>query len=584
MKGSQSLVLVGAVLAAGSLGVWCFLPPRVAARAHPNVLILLWDTTRADHLSFYGHDKPTTPNMAKWAESGVVFERAISPAMWTVPSHASMFTGVTSTTHGADFDYRWLDGANVTLAETLQAAGYDTYAFSANPNLADNRINLLQGVAEIEMAWRGRFKAPVSQITRQKLIQRDVSTEISPGFAGKGTDHFYYNAAPVTGDALTTWLDTRAEKEKPWFAYLNYMEAHKPRVPGLAARERMVDSPAELELGLSTDLSLVNQLLYSVGAREYSNEELSAIEAVYDAALSELDDHTGALLEDLRQRGELDDTIVIFTSDHGENLGDHHLFGHRHGLYQALVHVPLVISYPGKLAPRRVIETTSNLDLYYTIARLAGVEPPPAPQPSFRTDLLAGTASAVFAETIGIDREGIERVVRSDLDAQKWMHTFQSIVADGWKLIETSTGEKELYNLSIDPDELSDVAAAEPSRLAALDTQLDAWHAAVPKYDPTRRAEGEGPVQDDEETRQALEALGYLTGDDAAAGSAENRCSSLDESARALCSRGEVACGPLPLPHRDKCQVEARKCSTEACMVAVETKAARFLQRRGKRP
>ena len=122
------LFLLGAVGLAAGAG-WAVrrsipapLPAVEVAKAagHPNVLIILWDTTRADHLNLYGYDKQTTPNMAKWAEKGVVFEQAISPAMWTVPSHGTLFTGVMSTTHNADYDYRWLDGCNVTLAEWLR--------------------------------------------------------------------------------------------------------------------------------------------------------------------------------------------------------------------------------------------------------------------------------------------------------------------------------------------------------------------------------------------------------------------------------------------------------------------------------
>ncbi|MBA2320781.1 MAG: sulfatase [Deltaproteobacteria bacterium] len=592
-----------AVLVSAGLGVWWFLPDAPAEgeaqrergpRSHPNVLIVLWDTTRADHLTVYGHDKPTTPNLAKWAETGVVFEKAISPAMWTVPSHASMFTGVTSTTHGADYDYRWLDAANVTLAETLAASGYYTYAFSANPNLADSRVNLLQGVSTIEMAWRGRYKRVVGQLTRKKLIGNDASTEISPGYPGRKSGHFYYNAAPVTGEALGNWLDERDDQDRPWFAYLNYMEAHKPRVPSLAARERVVDSPEELELGLTTDLSLDQQLLYSVGALEYTPEQLAAIDAVYDATLTELDDWTGRLFADLERRGELNDTVIVFTSDHGENLGDHHLFGHRHGLYQALVHVPLVISYPAKLEPKRVQAPTSNLDLYYTITRLAGVEPPPAPQPMFRTDLLASTGEAVFSETIGIDREGIHRVLANDLDAEKWMHTFQSVIAAGWKLIETSKGERELYNLINDPDELADLATAEPAKVAELDALLDGWHATVPPYDPSRRLPGEGPVVDDAETKAALAALGYLDGaedepeegpEEAAPSAAP--CAGLAGEAQDRCGRIEAACDALPTANAAKCRAHGAGCGedpekAEACLRDMETRADRFLQKRGR--
>jgi arylsulfatase A-like enzyme len=566
--------------------------PRVRP-AHPNVLIVLWDTTRADHLTVYGHDKPTTPNLARWAEGAVVFEQAISPAMWTVPSHASLFTGTTSTTHNADYDYRWLDGANVTLAEWLGQQGYDTYAFSANPNLADNRINLLQGVSRVEMAWRGVWKQRVGQLTRRKLLKDDASTEISPAFPGRSTGHFYYNAAPVTGEALGAWLDQREDPSKPFFAYLNYMEAHKPRVPSLAARQRVARDEAQIALGLRTDLSLENQLLYSVGAKEYSPDELAAIEAVYDASLTELDDWTGRLFDDLRQRGLLEDTIVVFTSDHGENLGDHHLFGHRHGLYQALVHVPLVIAWEGHLAPKRVTAPTSNLDLFYTISRLAGFEPPAEVQANFRTDLLGGTSEVVFSETIGIDREGILKVTRSAVDAERWMHTFQSVIQDGWKLISTSKGTHELYHLAVDPDELQDLSQTEPARLAALQETLKATVASIPRYDPAQRKEGEGPQEDDAATRAQLAMLGYLEEGDAAAPETAPAspapaaaCTALSGDAKLRCQRIEAACGPMPEPHAGKCRAAVADCDAkpageqEACLRNVEAIAARFQERR----
>ncbi len=545
-------------------------PASVASKApvtrseHPNVLVILWDTTRADHLSLYGHDEQTTPNMAKWAENAVVFEQAISPAMWTVPSHASMFTGVMPTTHNADYDYRWLDGTNRTLAEWLGESGYDTYAFSANPNLADKRYNLLQGVDTVEMSWKGQWTKRVGAETRKKLIQRDRSTEISPGYAGKKGGPFSNNAAPFTGKALTTWIDQRPDPGKPWFAYLNYMEAHKPRVPTLEARRRIADSPESIELGLSTDLSLENQLLYSVGAREYTPAELSAIEDVYDASLTELDDWTGKLIEDLRQRGELENTIIVFTSDHGENLGDHHLFGHRHGLYQALVHVPLVIAWEGHLEGRRVAEPTSNADLYWTITRLAGLPPPESPQPGYRTDLLAGTSEAVFTEAIGIDREGIEMVKRAVVDPTRFEHRFKAVVQAGWKLIETDAGVKELYHLAIDPDELTDLSASEPARLAELDAALDRWAAAQPAYDPTGQTASDVPVEDDEATKAMLTVMGYIPEEDeeapadgtavaSAAPAPTDVCHGLPPATASDCRQRLAACDGFAEPKRSEC-------------------------------
>jgi arylsulfatase A-like enzyme len=575
------------VVALAAIGgyAWSHRPIPRKHPSHPNVLIVLWDTTRADHLSFLGSKKPTTPNMDEWSKTGVVFEKAIAPSMWTVPSHASMFTGLTTTTHGADYDYRWLDASYVTLAEWLGQNGYDTYAFSANPNLADNRINLLQGVDRVEMAWRGHWKPEVAKTTREKLIERDRSTEISPSWPGHNNGAFYYNAAPQTAEALDGWLDARGDTDKPFFAYLNYMECHKPRVPSLEARTKMADDPAQLELGLQTDMSLDSQLLYGIGKKEFTPAELAAIDSVYDAALFELDQWTGKLLADLKQRGVLDDTIVVFTSDHGENLGDHHLMGHRQGVYQALVHVPLVISWPGHLKPRRVQEPVSNMDLYYTLAKLAGFEPPPGPQPQFRDDQLATPAKAVFSETIGIDREGILKVTSSDEDRSKWMQTYQTVLQDGWKLIVTSSGEKELYNLINDPDELADQADRQAEKVAALTATLDAWKATVPPYDPAHRTAADGPVDDDAETRKQLAMLGYVQpGEDQPSLPA---CDGLKGVEAELCRRTAAACGPLPPDRVEKCTAAAHQCASqegagrERCIQEVEETAARFLKKHG---
>jgi len=489
----------------------------------PNVLIILWDTTRADRLSLYGYDLETTPRMRAWAEKGVVFENAVSPAMWTVPSHASMFTGLPPTTHGAGYDYRWLDHANVTAAEHFRDNGYETYAFSANPNLTPTGKNLLQGFDTIHLSWGGRWRKKVDENTRKKQIKRDASTEISPSYSKKALTNrpFTYNAGPVTQEAFGGWLLNQRDKSKPFFAYLSYMESHKPRIPTLESRKKVADQDT-IELALKTDISFRNQLAYSYGKQSYTEDELAAINRTYDACLIDLDNATGDLLDQMEQHGLLENTIIIFTSDHGEMLGEHQLFGHRASVYQELLHVPLVVSWPAGLKPKRVSDPVSNLDIYNTLLELTGV---PRPEVEMSMGNLAdGAREAVgaFAETISIDRLGWQKItgMYPDLDRDPWTVKYRSFVHGDHKIIRDSNGLEVLYHLGEGDDEHHDIAATSTDLLEDLRGRLDAYLGGMAPYDASKRTKRDlrdKSKAEDSQTdaqREMMEQLGYLDGEE----------------------------------------------------------------------
>ncbi len=526
----QAIAAIVAVVVLGLVGVGIAVSAQDRTPAkQPNVMIILWDTVRADRLSMYGYQLDTTPRMKAWAdESGVVFENGISPAMWTVPSHASMFTGVPPSTHGAGFDHRHLDDVNLTIAEHLNANGYDTYAFSANPNLSPSRVNLLQGVDHIHLSWGAKFRGKVAQLTRKKLLKRDASTEISPAFKGgkKGTG--FFNAGPVTHEAFTGWLDKRTEPDKPFYAYLSYMEAHKPRVPAKASRLAVADKNT-VKVGLNTDLSFKSQLFYSYGKKAYTEEELTAVSRVYDATLRDLDEATADLLDDLEARGILDDTIVIFTADHGEMLGEHQTFGHRNGVYSPLVHVPLIISYPRKYKPSRVATPVSNMHIYDTILALTGVPKPEGAQGYVQGDLMSVAKQgprAVFAESISIDRLGFGKVKKAfpKLTRDVWANKYRTVIEGDYKLIQTvdfdsdAITDHELYHLVEDPLEIKDIADANPDKAKELTAKMAAWRAEVVKWNP----EGADDVNATESDGMAamLNLLGYTEGESIVAGTA----------------------------------------------------------------
>ena len=520
-------VLAVAAVAVGG-GLWLARPPTPP----PNVLVILWDTTRADRLSLYGYPVPTTPRLDAFAKSATVYEHATPVGVWTLPTHTAMFTGLRETSHGLRTYARWLDGAHETLAEQLLASGYDTFAFSANP-MVSPITNLTQGFETVHTSFarpgaRGdRYTRPSRRATRQKLIPGDASGELSPGWVGReggsnwGPRVMFKDAGPVAHQALVDFLDERPGRQKPFFAYLNLMEAHSPRIPSMGSRRRVSDE-ATIRAGLATDQSLYALHEGTVGARSFTPEALQAIGAVYDASVRDLDDVTGDLLDDLAARGILDDTVVIVVADHGEALGEHGYWEHRWNVYEPLLHVPLVIRYPKRFeAGARVSERVSTADLYATVLELAGLTPPGK---AWSTSLVGRKVFDPFVFAQALDpmssQLGALLEVHPELDTVRYTRPRCAAYQGSSKLLyDPVRGEHELYDLAADPGEarnLYDPAGA-PAR--ALEAALAAFEEGLPVFDPaTRSAEARAHLEEaggDGEAAQ-LAMLGYTDGPEAA--------------------------------------------------------------------
>lgn len=481
----------------------------------PNVLLILWDTTRADRMSLYGYERPTTPRLEALAGKARVFERAVSPAIWTVPAHGSLFTGLAVSSHGAHSQWTWLDGHHVTMAEWLGEKGYDTYLFSANVYVED-KTNLTQGFGTRHYSYKDPWRGPARKAASKKLLAEDQSTEISPGFQRGGSralgwsKSVFKDAAPVAQRAFLRWLSER-DAEAPFFAYLNLMEAHSPRTPSLASREALL-SPAQIKLGLETDVSQVTLVDYTFGDTTYSPEELEAISGVYDASIRDLDQATGELLDALEAQGILEDTIVILTSDHGENLGEHGHFEHRFVIYEPLIHVPLMIYYPKGLAPGRVAEEVSTLNLFGTVLDLLDMEFPNTPME--RESLLELTPGVAYTEIAGAEPGWTNKVMRRypQADWSKLKRSYRSVNQGGWKYIEASDGEQELYSLMEDPGERDNRVRANPGKTGELGQQLEERLEALPNYDRSKRSPDDAPIKAKagSETERQLKLLGYV--------------------------------------------------------------------------
>lgn len=487
-------------------------PNRPVPAGKPNVLLIVWDTVRADHTTPYGYARDTTPRLAELAKDGVVYERAVSPGMWTVPGHASLFTGLPESAHGANAATNWLDSRFQTVAETFVDAGWSTYLFAANPHLGDH-TNLGQGFERREFPTDKRWAGKARKATTSKLIATDASNTLGPAFKGGGkypsgrSADQGKDAGPVAGEALMAWLDERQDKQRPFFATLNLMEAHVPRVPSMASREALFDE-AQIQAQLEFDQSYGYLLAYTVGLHEFTPPQLDLIEQVYDASLRDIDRATGAIVDQLRQRGLLDDTIVIVTADHGEHIGDHHRADHKFSVYNALVRVPLVIRYPSRFAAGRVARPVSTMDLYATLAEIEGLTMPAG---TLSRSLLSEAPAQAYAELVEPTRLVFDRMrkVHKDFDSSPYELQYASVEDGDLKCIRRSDGHVELFDVRADPAEAHDLAPTRGADAAALCARIDAWRATFPAYDPSKSDARHDELSAEE--KQRLVELGYLS-------------------------------------------------------------------------
>jgi arylsulfatase A-like enzyme len=272
----------------------------------------------------------------------------------------------------------------------------------------------------------------------------------------------------------------------------------------------MADDPDLVQLGLQTDQAHIRLHFYNFGKHDYSERELAAIRGVYDATLVDLDDATARLLQGLRERGVMDDTIVVLTSDHGENLGEHGLFNHRFSLWESLSHVPLVVWGPG-IEPGRDDAPVSTADLFSTLCALTPVDCPEHLSARTWLDPEPGPAVTWLAEPLRREIETV-RQVYPDVQVEPWMKHGHAVFDGRYKVQRLSNGTRALYDLQTDPGELAPLD--DPARRDALLESLDRWVDQVAPYDPSARGPGDDPAHvraSQQELRAQLEALGYTT-------------------------------------------------------------------------
>jgi arylsulfatase A-like enzyme len=440
-----------------------------APGAGPNVLFIVLDTVRAQSLSLYGYPRPTTPRLSAFARRGAVFERAVATASWTLPSHASMFTG--RLLHETAVTYlRPLDRRFPMLAELFHRQGYLTAGFVANTMYCSRESGLARGFTHYEdYPWISAADLIDSSSLARFLVQRlDLMEHFKTlPLSGRKT------AARVNRD-LVEWL--ALPRERPFFVFLNYMDAHDPY-------------PAPEPFGTRFGVPFADRDPWVEFEWQWGERQIAGKAKAYDASLAYLDDELGSLFGELDKRGLLDSTLVIVTSDHGESLGDHRLIGHGKSLYMSELRVPLVITFPGRVpAGKRIAEPVSLRDLAATIVELSGIED---------RGVFPGRSLAVHWEGDSLAHREPAPPVVSELRPPHWAPLLprwypvrhgemRSAVAGRHHYIRNGDTTEELYDLEQDPEEAHDLAATDEGRRA-----LPALRAAI--HSPPRGPEPEGP-------------------------------------------------------------------------------------------
>lgn len=453
----RTSAVLGALLLAAFIGTWAWrswgessqIAKLPEARAgSKNVLVITLDTVRAKSLGLCGYERPTTPKLEAFAERGVLFDHAIATAPWTLPSHAGLFTGRFHHELSVNWD-TGLDDTYPTLAEELAGHGYATAAFTANLNYCSYEVGLARGFAHFD-----DYPNTPGQIVLASSLGRAVTNSAMLRDALQWHENLNRKFAADINDAFLGWIDNRPER--PFFGFLNFYDAHQPYLP-----------PGEFEgkfgkvvprTGFRYDTNLIEIEEWN----KLTPEQIQCEHDSYDGAIAYLDDQLGQLFDALEQRGILKDTLVVLTSDHGEQFGEHQLYNHGNSLYLPAVRIPLLVALPGRVPERARVTTPISLrDVPATILDLVGL--------SDGSQLPGQSLAHYWDDTVKDAEPDIILTECLIIEGTRRRGESKSLIAGNLHFIVNGDGSEELYDISDDLAELRNRRASPDGRATAAD-------------------------------------------------------------------------------------------------------------------
>jgi arylsulfatase A-like enzyme len=486
-RGKATLTLALETDQPGRLGFWG--SPVVRSSGNRRGVIVLWaDTLRADHLEPYGYARKTSPSLRRMAEEGTHFRNFVTQATWTKVSTPTLLTSLYPTSHGVR---EWMDrvpASAVTLAEVYRDAGYATFSFPAN-GFTGQLTNLHQGFEEVQ-----EFDS----------LPREAHDK----------------NARLGMDRLFSWLEVH--RDVPFFAFLNFLDPHDPYKP-YAPYDTMWADPAKAEAhekdGKTVSKFIANPLLkqFAMATREELVKAgldpagyVAHDQDWYDGSIRAMDAEIGRLLERLRDMGLDRSTLVVFTSDHGEEFLEHGRMFHGQSAYGELNRVPFILWQPGTIpAGKAAGEVVGTIDVMPTLLELGGLRVPAEAQGQSLVPLLLaapGSPARAWAGRPAITEKLLSKDEHHDSESF-------AIMADGWKLVRNvirapGMPEVELYDFEKDPLDQHDLSAQHPEVVRKLSAEMDAWKKQAEARRVKPDAEAARALSAEELER--LRALGYL--------------------------------------------------------------------------
>jgi len=441
-----------------------------AEPAPPSFVLIVLDTVRRDYTGAGPAGERFSPNLDRLAEEGTRFTNAWANGPWTIPSHASLFTGLFPLMHGCNSQSLQLDPRHSTLAEALGGRGYQTAAFYSNPWLSDRMSGVLRGF----------------QTKRESEIPGTMSVS-NPDQGGEETLR-----------NLADWLDGR-DRDRPFFLFINLLEAHLSYDPRPLYRvEHLSDLPGRDHVSVRWGME------FNSGLHPPEEVDWTRVRRLYGGDVHNADQLLGSALTLLREAGLYEETVVIVTSDHGENLGDHGLVDHQFGVFETLLAVPLVVRAPDGLEPGVRHDPVMLSDVFATVARMSGLPPESIPPTSSSLASLPENpmrpVHASYAGGIPIQIE-LMMHLNPSLDQKLLEKSYNTVRLGTYRLTRSGDGALELHDMSRDPNQNLDIAGDHPVLVEELAKILD-------EVDGVRHPTQAG-TEIDPRVRERLRSLGY---------------------------------------------------------------------------
>jgi len=439
------------------------LPPPPAS---PNVLVIVVDTLRADHLSPYGYTRDTSPFLTQLAKQGVLFENAISPSSWTLPSHASMLTGRYPEEIGVRTDADALSGQWPTLGGAMAKRGYRSGAFSANFLFFSRDHGFFHGFSRFEGYEQGLVTI-LKRVPASRLILADLSHNLPESLGRKLNVRNAVSAETINQNALS-WIGSG---NRPFFVVLNYMDVHEPNLPPEPYLHTFTRNPLAWDRGVDFG----DDCAWAEIGNRCDSERQQFLD-VYDGAIRYVDDSVRHLMSQLSERHLLENTIVLITADHGQEFGEHGIYGHGKSLYRREIQVPLIVWKPG-LVPSavRIPTPVSTMEIPATILNLIAE----SDKPTMPGQTLASLWRSVQAASNWPDPiSELARLHWRTKNAPNYDAPIRSIVTPEWHFLHQQDNDM-LFDWKNDPEESNNRCLAQPAVCSELKTQAYAAESSV---------------------------------------------------------------------------------------------------------